>query len=498
VSEAPRPDRRLTRTPSPLIQEAYGAPHIAADVARFPYHLAAHRAHTVMLVACGIIVPEDGAAILRALSDLERAGVDAIPRPPDLNDLFTCTEVYLLERLGEAVGGRLHTGRSRNDLFMAIERMAARDAINRAIEEILALQGVLLERSREHADTVFPGYTHHSQQAQPVTFGHFLLGHHDALERDVARLESAYGRTNLSPLGAAALAGTGFPIDRDRVAKLLGFDGLVEHTADACGARDFQLEIAAALAIVGSNLGRLAESLILYTASEFGYVELDDAFASGSSIMPQKKNPVSLELVEAFGARTTGHLMAMLGLLKSTTLGMSRDTGYCDGELTAIASDITWALRLAAGAIASLRVRPERALQGVADGLSTATELADVLVRTRGLSFRQAHALVGQVVATVVGQANGGITAALVNRSGRALLGCDVGLTDGELRDALDPQANVDVRGTRGGPAPREVRRMIEARQPALRAARTRLESRRGTLAVADGALQTASKALEG
>jgi argininosuccinate lyase len=167
--------------------------------------------------------------------------VESIPSRPDLNDLFTCTEVHLLGRLGDAVGGRLHTGRSRNDLFMAIDRVAARDAINGAIEQIPALQDVLLERSREHADTVFPGYTHHSQQPQPVTFGHFPLGHHDALPRDVARLESAYERANLCQLGGAALAGTGFPIDRDRVAQLLGFDGLVEHTADACGPATFSL-----------------------------------------------------------------------------------------------------------------------------------------------------------------------------------------------------------------------------------------------------------------
>jgi argininosuccinate lyase len=493
VSGEPRHERRLKQPPSPLMQEIYGAPHLAADTARFPYHIAAHRAHAVMLVECHIVAREDGAAILGALDTLETTGVRALSLRPELNDLFTCTEAHLVEALGEAVGGRLHTGRSRNDLFMAIERMVARDVINGVVEQIVALQATLLARAREHAATVFPGYTHHSQQAQPITFGHFLLGHHDALHRDVERLESAYARANRSPLGGAALAGTGFPIDRERLAALLGFDGLVEHTGDACGSRDFQLEIAAALTILGSNLGRLAESLILYTASELGHVELADELASVSSIMPQKKNPVSLELVEAFGARSTGHLAAMLAILKSATLGASRETGYCDGELAAIAQDTSAALRIAAGVVASLRVIPGRALAAIDRSLATATELADSLVRTRGLSFRQAHDVVGRVVARVLDEgADGRITAALVNETARELSGLELTLTESEVREALDPRAGVEIRATRGGPAPREVLRMGEARRRSLEDTERRLDGRRLALRAADRQLRAA------
>jgi argininosuccinate lyase len=403
MSETPvRHEQRLKRDPSPLIQEAYGLPHIFADKNNFPHHIAAHRAHVVMLTECGIIPRPDGVAILRGLDDLEAKGVEAIPIRPELNDLFTCTEVQMVRALGEAVGGRLHTGRSRNDLFMGLERMAVREAIGQVIEAVLTLRQTLLERAREHADTVFPGYTHHSQQAQPITFGHFLLSHHDSVQRDVQRLESAYRRTNLSPLGGAAMAGTGFPINRERVADLLGFESLVENTADASGGRDFQLEVAAALAIVGSNLGRLVESLILYTSSEFGYVELADEFASISSIMPQKKNPVSLEIVEAFGARSVGHLTSLFTILKSSTLGMSRELGYCDGELAALTNDVTWALKICNGAVATVRVYPERALRALVEGQSTTTELADMLVRTRGISFRQAHKIVGKAVGRLV------------------------------------------------------------------------------------------------
>jgi len=493
-----RHEQRLKRDPSPLIQQAYAAPHINADKANFHHHLAAHRAHTVMLVERGIIPAADGAAILRALRELEAAGVESVPIRPELNDLFTCTEVLLVASLGEAVGGRLHTGRSRNDLFMGLERMATREAVERIVAELLGLRQSLLERAREHAGTVFPGYTHHSQQAQPITFGHFLLGHHDVLCRDVDRLEAAYARTNQSPLGGAALAGTGFPIDRDRVAELLGFDGLVENTADACGARDYQLEVASALAIVGSNLGRLAESLILYTASEFGYVELADEFASISSIMPQKKNPVSLEIVEAFGARSAGHLASLLAILKSCTLGMSRETGYCDGELAAILSDITWAVKITNGAVATLQVFPERALRALAAGQSTATELADVLVRKHGLSFRQAHNVLGKAVATIVEHAaDRRITADLVNQIALDLLAVRLNLTDAEVAEALDPRTNVEVRSTRGGPAPAEVRRMTEVRLRLLEESRARQAQRIEALRQADRRLRGAAAAIE-
>lgn len=500
MSETPdRHEQRLKRDPSPLIQQAYGAPHIAADKANFQNHIAAHRAQTVMLMECGIIPAADGAAILCALDQVEAGGVESIPIRPELNDLFTCTEVLLVNSLGDAVGGRLHTGRSRNDLFMALERMADRETIHRVVEELLALRHTLLERAREHADTVFPGYTHHSQQAQPITFGHFLLSHHDILERDVERLESAYTRTNLCPLGGAALAGTGFPINRERLAELLGFDGLVENTGDACGSRDFQLELASALAIVGSNLGRLAESLILYTSSEFGYVELADEYASVSSIMPQKKNPVSLEMVEAFGARSAGHLASMLAILKSSTLGMSRETGYCDAELAAMVSDVTWAIKIANGVVSTLRVFPERALRALKEGQSTATELADMLVRRRGISFRQAHNVVGKAVATVVQRTEDRtITAALVNQVAADLLGLQLNLDDAEVSGALDPRANVETRSTRGGPAPAEVLRMVGDRHKRLAENRARQAQRLAALQEAARRLRAAATALEG
>jgi argininosuccinate lyase len=491
-----RYDQRLQRDPSPLIQQVQ-ASRIAASKSNFHHHITANQAHVVMLVECNIIRRSDGADILRTLQELEAAGVESVQVRPELNDLFTCMEARLIASLGDAVGGRVHTGRSRNDLEMGLARMVVRDAISRIVAELLIFRQNLLERAREQSATIFPGYTHHSQQAQPITFGHFLLSHHDILCRDVDRLESAYARTNLSPLGGAALAGTGFPIDRERVAKLLGFNGLVENTADGCGARDFQLEVASTLAILGSNLGRLAESLILYTSSEFGYVELSDEFASISSIMPQKKNPVSLEMVEAFGAQSAGHLSGMLAILKSCTLGMSRETGFCDGELAAMVSEITWALKISNGVVATLRVFPERALQALTEGYSTTTELADMLVRKFNLSFRQAHNVVGKAVATVL-EASGHrrITARLVNQIADELLELQLNLGDAEVSEALDPRRNVEVRATRGGPAPAEVLRMVEDRFKHLAESRARHEQRLAALREADRHLRAAASAL--
>ncbi len=325
---------------------------------------------------------------------------------------------------------------------------------------------VLLRRAGEHAETIVPGYTHHSQQAQPVTFGHFLLGHHDALARDLERLGAAAVRMDRCPLGAAALAGTGFPIDRERVAELLGFARVAEHTADACGSRDFQLEVAAAAAILLQTLSRLAESLILYTSSEFGFVELDDACASISSIMPQKKNPVALEIVEAQLARATGHLTTLFVALKSTTLGMSREQVYCDGEVEAVLSEARYAVRITARVLEGLTVDAGRALELVESSTSTTTELADALVRHHGLSFRQAHRVVGACVGR-----GAPIDASLVRAVAAELIDVELDVSEQQVHAALDAQAHVAARSTRGGPAPAEVRRMIGDREDALAAA---------------------------
>jgi argininosuccinate lyase len=494
VTEPRHPDR-LSSGPDPLIQELWGAPAIAGALPRLGTHVAAHRAHAVMLAETGILAPEHGVALLDALDQIEREGPAGIPVRPELNDLFTCTEMRLIELLGEEVGGRLHTGRSRNDFAMTIARLSLRMRLLELHDAVASLCSTLLARAGEHSRTIFPGYTHHSQQAQPVTFGHFLLGHHDAFVRDLERLSGVYERTNRSPLGGAALAGTGFPIDRERTAELLGFDGLVEHTADASGGRDFELEAASVTAIATSTAGRLAESLIVFTSSEFAYVELDDAAASISSIMPQKKNPVGLEMVEALHARAAGRLGTMFALIKSTTLGMSRETMYVEKELDDCLEAGIGAFRLLDLAVTGLRVDAERALASVAEGMSTTTELADTLVRAHGLAFHQAHRVVGRAVALAAARRSS-LSLDVLESAAHEVLGRELGLDERTLTDALDPEANVVTRSTRGGPAPAEVERMISERRPSGAAARAWLDGRRAELAGAEARLRQAATSL--
>lgn len=457
---------RLARDPDPLVQEIYGRPHTEAEFPALPSHLDAHEAHVTMLAAAGIIDPRSAASLLEALGEL-RSSPESLALRPELNDLFTCTEAHLVHRLGEDVGGRLHTGRSRNDLGMALARMSCRDMLLELAKANLELRRTLLERSVDDADVLFPGYTHHSQQAQPVTFGHFLLAHHDALGRDLKRVREAYETVNRSPLGGAALAGTSFPIDRGMEADLLGFDGIVENTIDASGSRDFQLQAVSAAATLCATIDRLAESLIIYSSSEFGYVELDDACASVSSIMPQKKNPVALEMVEALSARAIGRLSVLFLLMKSTTVGMSRELVYCDGETFAALTEAMQATRLTQRVLSGLSVDAERSRAAVVSGYSTATDLAELLVRDHALSFRQAHRVVGRAVAATVGSGVP-LSASILEAAGAEVLGRVLGLSEDEVAGATTPEAILASHDTVGGPNPAEVRRMAAEREAEL------------------------------
>jgi argininosuccinate lyase len=489
---AARHQERLASEPDSLIQEIWGRPGIAAALPQLATYLAVHRAHAVMLIDTGILASDYGAAILAALDRIEREGSEGIAVRPELNDLFTCTDMRIVELLGEEVGGRLHTGRSRNDFALTIARLSLRTWLLELFDAVVTVCETLLHRAGEHSRTIFPGYTHHSQQAQPVTFGHFLLGHHDAFLRDLERLRGVYERTNRSPLGGVALAGTGFPIDRERTAKLLGFDGLVEHTADASGGRDFELEAASVAAIATSTADRLAESLILFTSAEFGYVELADGAASVSSIMPQKKNPVGLEMVEGLHSRAVGRLATIFVLLKSTTLGMGREPAYCDRELEDTVQAAIAAFRLLHLVLVGLHVDAERALTSVAEGMSTTTELADTLVREHNLSFHQAHRVVGRAV-TLAEADRSRLSVDVVESAARKTLGHELGLDERMLDGALSPEGNVLSRRTRGGPAPDEVERMLSDRSARVATARDWLDATRSNLAAAAERLRHAA-----
>jgi argininosuccinate lyase len=354
-------------------------------------------AHANMLAHQGIISKADADAIGEGLSAIKteiEAGTFAFSRA--LEDIHLNIEARLKERIGDAAG-RLHTARSRNDQVATDLRLYVRDSIDHLDAQLAGLQGALAKKAGEHAATVMPGFTH-LQTAQPVTFGHHCLAYAEMIARDRGRLADARARLNESPLGAAALAGTSFPIDREMTAGALGFDRPMANSLDAVSARDFVLEVLAACAICATHLSRLAEEVVIWCSAEFNFIGLSDKFTTGSSIMPQKRNPDAAELVRAKAGRIAGAFNALMIVMKGLPLAYSKDMQE-DKEQTFDALG-TLSLMIAAmtGMVADLEVNEGRMKAAAAQGYSTATDLADWLVRELGLPFRDAHHVTGQIV----------------------------------------------------------------------------------------------------
>ena len=485
---------RLKSQPAEEIRTYLYGRRMARDARRaFGHMLRTNRAHVVMLAERGIIDRPAAAGILGAHRDLEAAGADALTLDPNLEDLHYNLEAEIIRRLGPAVGGQMHTGRSRNDLGATLTRLEAREALLMLLDLTLGVRRRLLDLAAEHAGAILTGYTH-MQPAQPITIGHYLSGVADALARDSARLERAYEATNRSPLGAGALAATGFPIDRALTAELMGFDGLIEHSLDAVASRDYVAEALAALAILLTTLSRLGHDLQLWCTFEYALAEIGDDVAATSSIMPQKKNPSALEHVKAKASHAIGALAASLIAMKGTAFTHSREiAGESVQPLEEAAGQAEAVLQVLTAVLRSLRFRTEPARERAGENFSTMTELADVLVRTEGLAFRQAH----QVVATLVRMAfdrglrsAGLVTADLGNAAAREVLGRPTRLTDDDVHAALDPARNVAGKTVTGGPAPAEVRRMLERMRAELAAAEARQAGRRQRLADADRRLR--------
>ena len=371
----------------------------------FDYRLAKHDirgsiAHATMLTEVGVLSPEDRDAIVRGLegilADIE-AGV--FEWRTSLEDVHMNVESVLTDRIGDA-GKRLHTGRSRNDQVATAVRLFVREALDGIAGSVRALQDVILSIADREADTVMPGYTH-LQPAQPITFGHHMLAWFEMLERDAQRLAECRARINRMPLGAAALAGTPYPIDRAMTARLLGFDGLCENSLDAVSDRDFAIEFVSDCALVMMHLSRMSEELVLWVSAPFAFVELGDAYCTGSSIMPQKKNPDVPELVRGKSARVIGHLNALLVLMKGQPLAYNRDNQEDKEPLFDTIDTVTDCLRVFAGMLGTLECRRERMRETARLGYMTATDLADYLVR-RAVPFRDAHEAVGRAVRSAV------------------------------------------------------------------------------------------------
>lgn len=434
-------------------------PHLPRLKRRAREYALADLAHAVMLVETGILRRDRGAKLLAGLLDILERGIATFPWDPRVGSYLPQAERYLAATVGEDIAGRLQTGRSRNDQSGAAERIWMRDLLLEVSGDLILLLRAVLARAAEHADALMPGYTH-SQHAQPSTFGHALMRHASALERDLQRIAGAYARTNLSAQGGAAMAGTSWPIDRARVAALLGHDGLVVNSADAGGfARDHMEEGVACLSVMMANAGRLATELFVWHTWEFGFVEIDDALAGTSSIMPQKKNPHAFERVKALAGQAIGWLPAMMGC-QHTVLSTDLDFAFGDDTLTPMGDACVGALRLMTEGIATLAVRRERMAAAAGAFWSTTSHLADEIVRRYDLSFRDAHQIVGRFVrdAIAAGQTPSTADAGLLAKSARDAGHPEVALTATEVQDALDAESFLHSRASIGSVKPDHVR----------------------------------------
>jgi argininosuccinate lyase len=359
-------------------------------------------AHARMLQAVGIIAAEDLAAIEGGLAQIRseiRAGT--FNWSLDLEDVHLNIEKRLTDLVGDA-GKRLHTARSRNDQVATDIRLYLREAIDHIIHQIRALQSALLDLAEQHADTVMPGFTH-LQVAQPVTFAHHLMAYYEMLARDASRYADCRKRVNRLPLGAAALAGTSYPIDRQMVAKLLEFDGVCENSLDAVSDRDFAIEFCACAALSMTHLSRCCEELILWMSPRFAFIDIADRFCTGSSIMPQKKNPDVAELIRGKTGRVNGHLVALLTLMKGQPLAYNKDNQEDKEPLFDAIDTVSTSLAVFTEMVPGISVNRDAMRAAAAQGFATATDLADYLVR-KGLPFREAHEAVAQAVRFCAGR----------------------------------------------------------------------------------------------
>ncbi len=435
---------------------------IAVDKRLWRQDIAASKAHAAMLGRQGILTADDAAQILAGLDAVAAEYAEGkLIEDPALEDIHMHVEQRLTELIGP-VAGKLHTARSRNDQVATDFRLFVRDAIDQSLAGIDALEGVLLDRAEQHVGTVMPGFTH-LQSGQPVTLGHHLMAYVAMLARDRSRFVDARSRMNELPLGSAALAGTGFDLDRDSVAAELGFDRPTANSLDAVSDRDFVVDYLHAAALTSVHLSRLAEEIILWASQPFGFIKLPDAWSTGSSIMPNKRNPDAAELVRGHSASIIGHLATLLVLLKGLPLAYSKDLQEDKPPLFAAHDRLSLGLAAIAGMVGDLIFVPEKMRAAAAAGHATATDLADWLAGEAGVPFREAHHIAGRAVAAAeaAGKALDELTLeqlqAVDPRIGAAAL------------PRLSVESSVASRTSAGGTAPVRVAEAIDAARAARR-----------------------------
>jgi argininosuccinate lyase len=476
--------------------EAFPAPVYAETVLRqnfddakryfLDFLLEIHSAHTRMLASQGIITRDDEQTLIAALDQLDRQSISNAVYDGSHEDLFFYIESLLEKAAGQDIAGKMHTGRSRNDIAITLYRMSIRRDLLKLAAAVAELRCVVLELAGRHLQTVMPAHTH-TQPAQPTTLAHYLIGVSEFLARDVERIRRAFAHVNLSPLGAAALTTTGFPIDRDHTARLLGFEGLANNSYAAIAAIDYVTESAAAVAVAMVNLGKLTQDLLLWATREFGFLRVSDAFVQTSSIMPQKRNPVALEHARILASRALGEAQAVLTTAHNTPFGDINDSeDDLQPLIFTMFNDAIRPLKLLAGVLRSVEIDRTELARRAGKEFLTVTELADTLVRRQGLSFREAHALVAQTVRACGDDDDPVTISATLRRFHPALR-----LTPKEIEEALDPVYFITIRNVVGGPAPartaealsqasseqREIEAWIRAATARLDDARSRLHA---------------------
>ncbi len=446
--------------PTDAFVEAFTA-SIEFDYRLYRYDIQGSIAHARMLAQQGILTQSEGEAIVNGLEQIRhRIDQGEFQWSVSLEDVHMNVEAALTTEIGEA-GKKLHTGRSRNDQVATDIRLWLRDEIELIRAGILKLQQALLLVAEREAATILPGFTH-LQTAQPVTFGHHMMAWFEMLERDRERLADCNRRVNIMPLGAAALAGTSFPIDRHYTAQLLGFERPSENSLDAVSDRDFAIEFCAAAALIMMHLSRMSEELIIWSSAQFGFIELSDSFCTGSSIMPQKKNPDVPELIRGKSGRIFGHLLGLLTLMKGQPLAYNKDNQEDKEPLFDTVDNLKGSLKVFADMVPAIECRRDRMRQAAMSGFATATDLADYLVR-KGVAFRDAHEIVGRAVALCVEK------------------GCDLSdlslteltsfsaLISQEVFQVLTLEGSVAARNHIGGTAPGQVQAAVARAQQRLR-----------------------------
>lgn len=442
---------RFTKPTNQLVEEYTAS--ISFDQKMWRQDIVGSLAHVAMLGKCGILPMEEVRQIIAGLKKvkdkIERGQAEFLVAHEDVHMNI---EKMLIEEIGP-VGGKLHTGRSRNDQVALDMHLYLREKLMEIIQLAMYLQEALLEQASQHLDTVMPGYTH-LQRAQPVLFGYHLMAYVSMLQRDIERMTETWKRVNVLPLGAGALAGTTFPIDRTFVAEMLQFDGIYQNSMDAVSDRDFIVEFLADASLLMTHLSRLCEELVIWSSQEFSFVELDDAFCTGSSIMPQKKNPDVAELVRGKTGRVYGNLFGLLTVLKGLPLAYNKDMQEDKEGMFDTVATIHGALALLTPMIKTMQVRTERMRQAVTNDFSNATDLADYLVR-KNMPFRQAHEVVGRTVLYCIEQQKYLLDLTLEEfQSFSGVIGADV-------YDALAVETVVNARNVLGGTARNQVEAQI-------------------------------------